>query len=78
MWCMGRLPGSVTKYFWGDRLDDLDWEKHKEYITKTILEMGDEESVKWLIGRVDRDYLKRIVNEKRMDPKSKNFWNIYL
>ncbi len=75
---MGRLPNSVIKYFWGDDLVDLDWDKHRDYIAKTILEKGDRESVKWLISNTGRDYLKRVVKEKKLDPKSKNFWNIYL
>lgn len=75
---MGRLPSSVTRYFWGDELDDLDWERHRDYITKTILERGDWESVRWLIGKAGRDYLKQVVKEKKLEPKSKNFWNIYL
>lgn len=75
---MRRLPKSVTKYFWGDDLADLDWEKHRDYITKTILEKGDQDSTKWLIDNTDRNYLKKIVEEKKLDSKSKNFWNIYL
>lgn len=75
---MGRLPRGIIKYFWGDELDGLDWEIHRDYIAKTILEKGDRESVRWLIGKAGKDYLKQVVKEKKLDPKSKNFWNIYL
>lgn len=75
---MNDLPQNVLKFFWGDSLNELSWEKHKEYITKTLLEKGDKDALSWLFERTDKDYLKKIVKEKRLDKKSENFWNIYL
>ena len=75
---MDSLPKNVLKFFWGDSLEELDWNKHKKYIAKTILEKGDREAVKWLLGKTDKKYLKTLVEEKGLDLKSKNFWNIYL
>lgn len=75
---MDSLPKKVLKFFWGDRLEELSWKKHKNYIAKTILEKGDKEAVKWLLSKADRKYLKTLVKEKGFDLKSKNFWNIYL
>ena len=75
---MNDLPQSVLKYFWGDKLEELSWEKHKNYISKTLLEKGDKEAVAWLLKKVDKDYLKDIVAIKKIDAKSENFWNIYL
>ena len=75
---MKNLPASVLKFFWGDDLSDLSWEKHRDYIAKTILEKGDKEAIRWLLENADKEYLKKIVKEKRMDLKSKNFWSIYL
>ncbi|MEK7497952.1 MAG: hypothetical protein AAB656_03465 [Patescibacteria group bacterium] len=75
---MSDLPQSVLKYFWGDKLEELSWEKHKNYISKTLLKKGDKEAVAWLLKKVDKDYLKDIVAIKKIDAKSENFWNIYL
>nr|AQS34469.1 hypothetical protein [uncultured bacterium] len=75
---MSKLPSSILKYFWGDRLDNLSWEKHKDYIAKTLLEKGDKESINWLFGKLDRNYLKKLVKNQRLGVKSKNFWEIYL
>ncbi len=75
---MNDLPESVLKYFWGDKLEELDWKKHKDYVIKTILEKGDKPSVSWLLAKVDKSYLKDLLRKKKMDPKSENFWNIYL
>ena len=75
---MNNLPNNVLKFFWGDRLKELSWGKHKDYIAKTILEKGDKQAVKWLLEKADKKYLKTIVKENELDLKSKNFWNIYL
>jgi len=75
---MNDLPQNVLKFFWGDSLDELNWEKHKEYITKTLMEKGDKDALVWLFERTDKNYLKKIVSKKKLDKKSENFWNIYL
>lgn len=74
---MSKLPSFVTKYFWGDNLDELNWGNHKEYIIKTILEKGDLEAVKWMINKTDQETLKKTL-EKKIDSKSRHFWKIYL
>lgn len=73
-----RLPKSVTKYFWGDNLEDLNWKEHKAYITRTLLEKGDLNSIKWLMKQIDKNYLQQILSEKKLDSKSQNFWSLYL
>jgi len=75
---MNKLPDGVLKYFWGDSLEELSWKRHKHYIAKTLLEKGDRNALKWLLGIADKKYLRTLVNEKKLDKKSKNFWNIYL
>ena len=75
---MNGLPRSVLIFFWGDKLKDLNWEKHKKYIAKTLLEKGNRESINWLLRKADRAYLRGVVKNERLDPKSKNFWEIYL
>ena len=75
---MSNLPKNVKKYFWGDDLEELDWDKHKNYISKTILEKGDTDAVKWLFNQTPKQYLQKIVADPKLEPKSKNFWGIYL
>ena len=72
------LPKGIKKYFWGDDLKELDWENNRDYITKTLLEKGDSEAIRWLLKEVDSKYLKKIVEEKKLDPKSENYWRLYL
>ena len=75
---MKKLPKTVTKYFWGDNLKDLNWKDHKGYITKTILEKGDSGAIKWLVAKTGKNYIKKIARERKLEPKSKNFWRFYL
>jgi len=75
---MNQLPQSVLRLFWGDNLQELDWPKHKDYISKTVLEKGDTGALRWLFKSADINYLRKLVGTKKLDPKSQNFWSIYL
>jgi hypothetical protein len=75
---MTDLPGDAQKYFWGDDLSDLSWEKHKNYIIQTLLEKGDRASLRWLFTRVSKSEVQKLLPDLRLQPKSSNFWKIYL
>lgn len=75
---MTALPNSVKKYFWGDDLNELNWENHKDYISKTILEKGNFTAIRWLLKNTQKSYLLKINKERVKDSKSKNFWKHYL
>jgi len=72
------IPTSVKKYFWGDDLTDLSWDKHKKYIIQTLLDKGDKSSLQWLFGQVTRSDVKNLLPFLKLQKKSGNFWNIYL
>ena len=73
-----QLPVRAQMYFWGDDLGKLNWVDHKNYIVQTLLEKGDLEAVKWLFGNIDRTELKGLLPVLKLQPKSRNFWQIYL
>lgn len=75
---MSRLPGHITKYFWGDDLSELSWDKHAKYLTETILNHGDIKALAWLFERTEKKQLKNHLDTYRLNPKSANFWKIYL
>lgn len=72
------LPKTLNKYFWGDNLDELNWQDHQKYITKTLLEKGDREAASWLLKVVDKSQLLEQLSEFKLSSKSNNFWKIYL
>jgi len=72
------IPAFIARYFWGDNLKELSWERHKDYITKTLLEKGDRRALVWLFKRANKVQLKAFSEQNKLDPKSRNFWQLYL
>lgn len=72
------LPDYVAKYFWGDNLLQLSQGDNESYIIQTILDIGDQKAVKWLLSKLNRDSIKAKLPELNLSSKSANFWNIYL
>ena len=71
------IPPQVEKYFWGDDLSKLNWQKHKQYIIQTLLNKGDAESISWLLQKTDSNQLKNMLPIIKLDQKSANFWRLY-
>jgi len=72
------LPKFITKYFWGDNLSELSWEQHSQYISKTLLEKGNKKAISWLMKRVNKQKLFNQLTFLKLNPKSANFWRLYL
>ena len=72
------LPDYVTRYFWGDDLSQLSLENNESYIIQTILDIGDQQAVKWLLSTVNQSSIKEKLPQLKLTPLSANFWNIYL
>jgi hypothetical protein len=73
-----KLPTFITKFFWGDNLNELSWRKHKKYILQTILEKGDQQATKWLLGKEGEKGIKTKLSTLKLSRKSRNFWEAYL
>jgi len=71
------LPASVRRYFWGDDLAQLSWDKHQKYITQTLLEKGDQSVISWLLQRINKRQLQTQLKQMKLSPKSANFWQVY-
>ncbi len=73
-----KLPKFITKFFWGDDLSQLNWEKNRSYITQTILEKGDQQATKWLLNNSSKKQLRAKLPSLKLTIKSRNFWRLYL
>ena len=71
------LPPEVKIYFWGDRLNELNWEKQKAYIVSTLLEKGDLKALRWLFSTIKPTEVKSMLPSLKLTKKSENFWSIY-
>jgi hypothetical protein len=65
--------------FWDVNLAELDAQKHKNFIAKRILSMGDFDDLQWAIKAYSLEFLRNIFlkSATQLDAKSQNFWNIY-
>lgn len=72
------LPEYVSKYFWGDDLSQLSLENNENYILQTLLNVGDQKAIKWLLSSVDQVSIKEKLPRLKLTPQSAYFWTIYL
>jgi len=72
------IPPTITKYFWGDNLQELDFHTHQKYITQTLLEKGDITATQWLFTQIPKTQIKSLLPELKLSKKSANFWSLYL
>ena len=72
------LPSQVSKYFWGDNLNELEWSKHKKYVIQTLLDKGNKPALTWLFTKTNRTEVKKLLPSLKLSPKSDNFWRMYL
>lgn len=74
----GRFPSGFDKYFWDCRMDTLDIKAHKKFISERILMYGDIPALKWLKDKYGLDFIKNVaIHSRRLDDRTRNFWNIY-
>ncbi len=72
---MKKAPKFLKKYFWDIDFDKLDVETHPQYVLGRILEYGDEQAIRWMMKRFDKDEVADILFHYRtLSPKSANFW----
>ena len=71
------LPDYVQKYFWGDNLSELSLKHNETYIVQTILNMGDQKAVSWLLSAIDKASIKQKIPQIKLTPPSSTFWNLY-
>ncbi len=73
-----KLPSQVQQFFWGDNLQQLDWDTHRNYIIQTILEKGDGSAAKWMIQNTEQNELLSLIPKLKLSEKSRQFWQLYL
>lgn len=70
-----KLPAFLKPLFWDCDFDTLAFNKHKKYITRRILNLGNLKAIKWLIKQVSLNFIKELVQTSRdINPKTRNYW----
>jgi hypothetical protein len=76
---MTKLPDQYQKYFWDCDFYEITMKKYQFFITERLLNYGNEQTLKWLLARINIIDLENVVKKSRnLDKKTKNYWNILL
>jgi hypothetical protein len=71
------LDEHLKKYFWDADFGALDVVKHKRYLLGRILELGDEEAVRWARATFSNDdFVEALRGNCALSKKSACFWKL--
>ena len=69
------IPQHLHSLFWDVNLDNFNPTAYPDYTISRILELGDENAVKWMKKNFSEADIKRVIaTEHRLSRKSANFW----
>lgn len=64
--------------FWDTDSKNINIHTHKRFILERILSRGDEEDITWAkTTYTDEDFRDVIMHSRSLDPRSRNFWQLY-
>ncbi len=69
------IPQHLHALFWDVNLDNFNPTAFPDYSIARILELGDENAVKWMKETFSEADIRRVIaTERRLTKKSANFW----
>ena len=69
------IPSNLRTLFWDTNLETFTPEAYPDYTIFRVLELGDEEAVRWLRNTFSGAEISRVLKtERRLTPKSATFW----
>jgi len=69
------IPQHLHPLFWDVNLDNFNPTAFPDYALARVLELGDENAVKWMKETFSESDIKRVIaTERRLSKKSANFW----
>ena len=69
------IPQHLRHLFWDVKLDGFNPKAFPDYSIARVLELGDENAVKWMKGTFPESEIRRVIaTERRLSKKSANFW----
>ncbi len=73
------LPKSLEKYFWDCDFVQLNMQDYYRFIVERVLNLGNTESVRWLLAHTEESSIRNVVNGSRnLSDKTRNFWKTIL
>jgi hypothetical protein len=75
----GPLPKDIAKYFWDCDFESLNMHDFSRFIVERLLNMGNSDSIRWLLAHIEKSALKEIVKTSRnLNRKTRNYWTLIL
>ena len=72
------LPAFLEKYFWDSDISKADVKENAPYIIERILEYGDMDAVRWMMGAYARESLIEVLKHSRsLSRKGAHFWALF-
>jgi len=73
------LPRALHRYFWDTDTTKLKPQDYPQYVIQRLLEMGDDEAVRWVRKNFSENLIKKTVQKRRgFSPKTAQFWASFL
>lgn len=74
---MNQMPKYVQHLFWDINVETFNPLDYPEYTISRVLEFGDEEAATWMKELFSESEIKKVIkSDKKLSPKSANFWAI--
>lgn len=72
---MKQIPTNLQHLFWDIKIETFNPLEYPEYTISRVLEFGNEEAATWIKGLFSESAIKKVIKtDKRLTPKSANFW----
>lgn len=74
-----QIPQQFKVLFWDCKFNQVDIDRHKQFIIERLLEKGNMDAVKWVFNNFRKQAIFNIVQtSQNISSKTKNFWDIVL
>lgn len=73
------IPAFVHPYLYSYNIDDLDVSRHAGVIIRSILVLGNQQSVDWMKGQYSRDQIREVIEKQIVSDwnrKAMNYWSL--
>ena len=69
------IPQNFRSLFWDTNLEEFEPTAYPLHTIARVLEHGDEEAFRWLLGIFSREQIREVLRtDRHLSPRSANFW----
>ncbi|MBI3204294.1 MAG: hypothetical protein HYZ29_22345 [Myxococcales bacterium] len=72
------LPSHVRHLFWEVLPDDVDLDRHSDYVLERVMTRGGWEAMRWLRSTYSREAIAEFLRKKggRLTPRDRAYWSL--